>query len=135
MCLSKRKGPACIVACLSVITLILSIGMLYLGVQFNSSGLRDDLASIGEYLTYIFYAIMLAALLAATCSCCGFLACCVRNRCIAVCFGVTLLPVAVLILGLGITITSVVQMPESEMEKFCVEDYQGEASSTQEEYK
>ena len=133
MC-SKRATPAGIVACLSVITLVLSVCMILLAVRFNGSGLSDDLGSLGEYVTYVFYALLAAAIISLTCSCCGFIVCSIRNRCLACCFGVSLLPAAILILGTGIAITSVVNMPEKEMEKFCEKDYSFETTTTTEEY-
>ena len=135
MCFSTRKGPACIVGFLSFVTCLLSAGLVYLAMEFNGSGLKEDLSFLAEYITYVFYGILGAAIIGLTCSCCGFLACQIKNRCIACCFGVSLLPVAILTLGLGISVTSVSNIPESEFEKFCEEDGTDEATTTQEEYR
>ena len=107
MCFSERKTPAGIVGCLAVITLILSIVMIVLAVRFNNSGLTTDMGAASDYSNFAFMALLVASVIAFMSACCGIATCKCTNRCIAVIFGCTLLPAALVILGFGIVLSGV----------------------------
>ena len=123
MCFSERKIPACIVGGLSVITLILAVVMILLSVRFNNSGLSTDLGDLGDYANFTFIALMAASILALGAAICGILTCKFSNRCIAVTFGCTLLPAALIILVYGIILGGISHTSEEDLRQFCTEDY------------
>merc|ERR1712183_897654 len=104
MCFYERKFPALIVCILSLIILVLSIWMIFLSISFNNQGLDKDLGSAGVYATYVFYALVIVSLLALSSALWGFLTIAISHRSVAVIFGCTLLPAALLTIAFGFTI-------------------------------
>ena len=123
MCFDERKIPAAIVGVLSVIALILAIVMVFLSVRFNNSGLSTDLGSMGDYANFAFIFLISASILALLASICGIITCKVKNRCVAVCFGCSLLPAAVVITIFGVILGTISHTSDEDLESFCMEDY------------
>ena len=122
MCFKDRKASAIVVAALSVLLLLLSVGMVIVTGKFR--GLIYELPKFSEPLTGVFRILLLATLLGCCCSCCGILASMCKNRLVACCFGLSLLPATVFVFGLGITTTSISMIPMSEYEALCDEPNQ-----------
>ena len=118
MCCESRKLPAGIVGCLAFVTLILSVVMILLAFRFNA-----QYGAVSEYSNFAFIALLAASIIACMAACCGIAACRCTNRCIAVCFGCTLLPAALFITGFGFVLTGVSHTDEETLNKFCTLDY------------
>ena len=108
---------------LSVLTLVLSIVMIALSIRFNNSGLTTDLGKMSDYSNFAFVALLIASIIAFMAACCGMLTCKCTNRCIAVVFGCTLLPAALVIVTFGFILTGVSHTSEADLQEFCVKDY------------
>lgn len=123
MCFEERKIPAAIVGVLSVIVLILAIVMIFLSIRFNNSGLSTDLGSMSDYSNFAFIFLMSASILALLASICGIITCKVKNRCVAVCFGCSLLPAALIISVFGVILGTISHTSDEDLQSFCMEDY------------
>jgi len=122
MCFENRKLPAACVGTLSCITLLLAVVMIGLSFKFANSGFSTDLGEMGDYANNAFYVLIGAASIALAAAICGILAACIRNRCVAVCFGCTLFPAAIVILVTGAVILSVSNTPEEDLREFCFDN-------------
>ena len=123
MCFEERSKPAAIVGCLSVILFLIAVGMIILSVRFNNEGLSTDLGSMGDYTNFAFFALLAAAISALLTAICGCLVCKIPKRWLAVCFGCTLLPAALIMTVFGFLLTGISHTDEEKFQEFCVEDY------------
>ena len=130
MCFSERKIPATIVGVLSCVTLLISILMIVLAIRFNNSGISNDLGSMGDYANVAFIFLLSASIVAFMAACCGLLTCKCENRCIAVIFGCTLLPAALVIVVFGFMLTSISGTDEAKINEFCVKDIEAFKATT-----
>jgi hypothetical protein len=97
--------------------------MILLSIKFNNSGITTDMGSMGDYANFAFYALLGASILACLSAVCGCMACKSQKRCVAWCFGITILPAAIVILGFGVILTGISHSDEQELRQFCVDDY------------
>jgi hypothetical protein len=82
------------------------------------------MGSMGDYANFAFYALLCASILACMAAVCGCLTCKCTHRAVAVCFGLTLLPAAAVILVFGIVLTGISHSDEQDLRSFCVDDYE-----------
>lgn len=126
MCWKERKIPAAVVGTLSVMTLVLAICMALLAVRFNNSGISTDLGSLADYANFTFITLVSLAGAALLWSLWGLCVCKFKNRCIAICFGCTLLPIALSIVIGGVILTTVSHTDEADLDAFCSGEFTGQ---------
>ena len=120
MCFAERKIPAAVVGVLSIITLLLSLAMVFLAIRFNNDGeVTTDFGEMSDYANFAFIALLAAAVVALIFSICGIVLCKVRNRCVTLCFGMTLLPIAISIVVFGSILTGVSHTQVEDLQQFC----------------
>ena len=137
MCFSERKIPAAVVGTLSIITLLLSVGMGFLAVRYNNSGLSKDLGEMGDYTNFAFMSLLCSAILAFLVSICGLCVCKMNRPGLAICLGLMLFPISILVLVGGVVLTTVSHANEEDLTKFCVDnraDGVAAVDDTKEEY-
>jgi hypothetical protein len=104
--------------------------MIVLAIRFNNSGMSTDLGSMGDYANVAFYFLISASIVAFMSACCGLLTCKCTNRCIAVIFGCTLLPAALIIVVFGFLLTGISGTDEAKLNEFCVKDLEAFKETT-----
>ena len=119
MCFAERKIPAAVVGVLSIITLLLSLAMIFLAIRFNNDGVSTDFGEMSDYANFAFIALLAAAVLALVFSICGIVLCKLKNRCVTLCFGMTVLPIAISIVVFGSILTGISHTEVEDLKSFC----------------
>ena len=127
MCFDERKTPVNCITLFSFIVTICAIIMVvfaYLGTQgetldtLKKAKSMDDLDSTAALLAIWFFG--LSALILAV-AILGFCFRCCKNRCYAICYGVTVLLVWILLLIGGGIAVSVALASQEDIEKYCID--------------
>ena len=98
-----------------MITCLCAIAMIFLAIRFNNSGISEELGALSDYNNFAFIALLGAAVLALCFSICGICICKIKNKCVTICFGCTLLPVALAVTIFGTILTGVSHSDESDL--------------------
>jgi len=85
---------------------------------------------MSDYANTAFYFLISASIVAFMAACCGILTCKCTNRCIAVIFGCTLLPAALVITVFGFILTGISSTDEEKINEFCVKDIEAFKETT-----
>lgn len=80
------------------------------------------MGALMEYNNFAFLALLSAAALAMCFSVCGMCICKIKNKLVTICFGCTLLPVAIAITVFGSILTGVSHSDEQDLQQFCLGD-------------
>lgn len=103
----SRKIPACIVAVLSGVVVLLGLIMVALSIRFANSEFLNDPGEIGDYKNRAFGILLGASIVAVATGCLGFCLICLRSKVFAFIYGSLLLVAWVGLLVMGIVIAGV----------------------------
>jgi hypothetical protein len=120
MCYADRKIPESTVGILSILLLVCAVAMVLLAMRFNSNGLREELGGFDNYANFAFITLIGASAFALIFSICGLCIWRMKNKMITVCFGVMLLPTAIVMAVYGFILTGVSHSEEEDLTNFCL---------------
>ena len=126
MCFSQRKKPACMVAILSGVIFVLSIGMIVLSVKFTGADVfkafKDDGGEVEKLKNITFYILASFSALALILGIWGLCLLKCTNRCCPIIFGVCLLPTWIVTFIFGCLIAWFSNSSPSTIQQFCNND-------------
>ena len=119
MCFADRKIPESTVGILSIITLVCAAAMVLLAIRFNNNGLREELGGVDNHANFAFMTLIGAAAFASIFAICGLCLWKMQNKIVTTCFGVMLLPTAIIMGTYGFILTGISHSEEEDLTNFC----------------
>jgi hypothetical protein len=124
MCFEKRKTPVCIIAVLSVITLLAGILMIAFAFMFTNSAILENIGkedkTVKDGKDLIFMILLIFSLSTIVIGGLGFLFKCVKNRCFACTYGIVLLPTWIVVLVVGLLALAAAVTSEEAIQSTCL---------------
>lgn len=127
MCFDERKTPVNCITLFSIIVAICGVIMVafsYLGTQSDTvqnlkeAKSMEDLNSSSKVMAVFFFGLSFFIIVVAVL---GFCFRCCKNRCYAICYGVTIFPVWLLLIIFGGIAVGIALAGEDDMVKYCLE--------------
>jgi len=123
MCFEKRKTPACCIAVMSGIAIIMGALMIVFAAMLTNSDLLDQFGKeneeVQEGVDAVFLGLLIFALATIGISFLGFFLVCCKNRCITVTYGCLLFPAWIVLIVIGGAALSIAIFGKEEIEKEC----------------
>ena len=129
-CWRSRRIPAAIVGSLSVAALIVGCVMIYFSVKFNSDefipAFKDideikRVVDLGQIKTLVFLGLLIFSIIVLVIAIMGILMFKIKNRCYAICFGIILLPIWIVIFAVASAAMFANNMTADVLDSVCAE--------------
>jgi|OM-RGC.v1.023804565 ABC-type sulfate transport system permease component len=119
MCFYKREQPALVVLILNFFVILCAASVIYLAFRFKQSELFQTSGTIAGYTQSSFYLFLSFGVVCLIATIIGFTAVKVKNRGVAIFYGVLLFPVALVFIIGGISLMAVTYATEEILGDIC----------------